>query len=194
MRLPIEIAKFRRRANFDAYEIGQPVPGPVDTFDSDEPWMGDHFTQENFEQLQDAQIDGELGPTLDLSRHANLDDACWEDYEAFGMKEMGGRQVPNCVPVRNARFHEGPEGRKEFKQWMEDQPEEFQEEWEENTDKYKDKFKAASRAWYTNRNAGFAKGDTEAWKLWMEDQPEEFQNDWKNNTEKYKDKFKNKKG
>lgn len=30
------------------------------------------------------------------------DDACWEDYEALGMKEQDGRQVPNCVPTKTA--------------------------------------------------------------------------------------------
>lgn len=28
-----------------------------------------------------------------------LDDACWEGYEAVGMKVQGGKEVPNCVPV-----------------------------------------------------------------------------------------------
>lgn len=31
-----------------------------------------------------------------------LEDACWEGYEAIGMKEKGGRQVPNCVPTKTA--------------------------------------------------------------------------------------------
>jgi len=31
-----------------------------------------------------------------------LEDACWEGYEAVGMKEKGGRQVPNCVPTKTA--------------------------------------------------------------------------------------------
>lgn len=43
--------------------------------------------------------------------------------------------------LKEARFHEGPEGEREFQEWFEDQPEDFQQEWEENTDKYKDKFK-----------------------------------------------------
>ena len=34
-------------------------------------------------------------------------------------------------------------GKKEFKEWFEDQPEDFQEDWEENTEKYKDQFKKA---------------------------------------------------
>ena len=28
--------------------------------------------------------------------------ACWKGYEAIGMKTQGGRQVPNCVPVKKA--------------------------------------------------------------------------------------------
>lgn len=28
--------------------------------------------------------------------------ACWEGYEAIGMKEKDGRQVPNCVPTKTA--------------------------------------------------------------------------------------------
>jgi hypothetical protein len=29
-----------------------------------------------------------------------LKDACWTGYTAVGMKNKGGRQVPNCVPVK----------------------------------------------------------------------------------------------
>ena len=29
-----------------------------------------------------------------------LEGACWEGYEAIGMKEVGGRMVPNCVPIK----------------------------------------------------------------------------------------------
>ena len=35
-------------------------------------------------------------------RAAGLEDACWEGYEAVGMKEQGGKQVPNCVPTKTA--------------------------------------------------------------------------------------------
>lgn len=27
------------------------------------------------------------------------DDPCWPGYEQYGTKEMGGRTVPNCIPV-----------------------------------------------------------------------------------------------
>lgn len=35
----------------------------------------------------------------------NLDDACWEGYEAIGLKPgPGGTEVPNCVPIENQKF------------------------------------------------------------------------------------------
>ncbi len=30
----------------------------------------------------------------------SLDDACWEGYEAIGTKDMNGKEVPNCVPIK----------------------------------------------------------------------------------------------
>lgn len=29
-----------------------------------------------------------------------LEDACWEGYEAIGTKEIDGKTVPNCVPIK----------------------------------------------------------------------------------------------
>ena len=29
-----------------------------------------------------------------------LDKACWEGYEAIGMKKKGNKKVPNCVPIK----------------------------------------------------------------------------------------------
>lgn len=30
-----------------------------------------------------------------------LEDSCWEGYEAIGTKIKDGREVPNCVPIKN---------------------------------------------------------------------------------------------
>jgi hypothetical protein len=30
----------------------------------------------------------------------SLSNACWEGYEAIGMKKKGKRMVPNCVPIK----------------------------------------------------------------------------------------------
>ena len=32
---------------------------------------------------------------------AGLEDSCWDGYEAIGTKDMDGRQVPNCVPIKD---------------------------------------------------------------------------------------------
>jgi hypothetical protein len=31
---------------------------------------------------------------------AGLEDACWDGYEPIGTKDMDGREVPNCVPIK----------------------------------------------------------------------------------------------
>lgn len=36
-------------------------------------------------------------------RGINLKDAgdpCWEGYEQYGTKELDGREVPNCIPIK----------------------------------------------------------------------------------------------
>lgn len=31
-----------------------------------------------------------------------IDEACWKGYQQYGMKKKGRRQVPNCVPIKEA--------------------------------------------------------------------------------------------
>jgi hypothetical protein len=31
-----------------------------------------------------------------------IDEACWDGYQQYGMKKKGGKQVPNCVPIKEA--------------------------------------------------------------------------------------------
>ena len=37
---------------------------------------------------------------INLFAEAGLEDACWEGYEAIGTKILDGREVPNCVPIK----------------------------------------------------------------------------------------------
>ena len=55
------VGNFPKNASFDASTIGEEVAGPLETLDSDEPWMGGHFTQEKFQELRGAQQAGVLG-------------------------------------------------------------------------------------------------------------------------------------
>lgn len=34
----------------------------------------------------------------------NLSKACWDGYEAIGMKKKGGKWVPNCVPIKEQTY------------------------------------------------------------------------------------------
>ena len=50
----------KKKAGFDPAEIGEDVGGPLELTDSNEPWMEDHFTQEEFQALGGKQEAGEL--------------------------------------------------------------------------------------------------------------------------------------
>jgi hypothetical protein len=35
-----------------------------------------------------------------------ITEACWKGYKQVGMKNKGGKQVPNCVPIKDAKIKE----------------------------------------------------------------------------------------
>ena len=35
-----------------------------------------------------------------INLQEGLEGACWEGYEAIGTKTLDGREVPNCVPIK----------------------------------------------------------------------------------------------
>lgn len=41
---------------------------------------------------------------IDKEKMAELEDACWEGYEPIGTKILDGREVPNCVPIKNSKY------------------------------------------------------------------------------------------
>lgn len=40
----------------------------------------------------------------------SLEGACWPGYEAIGMKDLDGRMVPNCVPIKEEQSKVVKEG------------------------------------------------------------------------------------
>lgn len=38
---------------------------------------------------------------------ADLEEACWPGYEAIGTKELDGKTVPNCVPIKASIVKDG---------------------------------------------------------------------------------------
>jgi len=112
------------------------------------------YYQETFKGTP-HNVDALVRKSIDLARQSVEDDYrkdnfmdAWDDDEDYGYRQASRKldelysQLTNNR--RRARFHEGPEGTKEFEEWKAEQPEEFQEEWDANTEKYKDKFKQAN--------------------------------------------------
>ena len=40
---------------------------------------------------------------INLLAEGGLEDACWPGYEAIGTKDLDGREVPNCVPIKEGK-------------------------------------------------------------------------------------------
>ena len=41
--------------------------------------------------------------SIKKKENMEIEDACWEGYEPYGMKEKDGRLVPNCVPIKQSK-------------------------------------------------------------------------------------------
>ena len=53
-------------------------------------------------------LEGVIQPNgTDKIKVENLKDTCWKGYEAIGAKKKNGREVPNCVPVKEEALDEG---------------------------------------------------------------------------------------
>jgi hypothetical protein len=66
-----------------------------------------------------------LGGLVNLEPLKEMDNPCWKGYEMVGTKKKDGREVPNCVPVKEAEENEPTEydvengqDMKEFVQFM----------------------------------------------------------------------------
>jgi hypothetical protein len=82
---------------------GAEYPVPVPVTDGGNPWDG-RMSRMGMLRLAGYTNGGAslLPSEAAQLRAAGLEDACWEGYEAVGMKEQDGKQVPNCVPVKKA--------------------------------------------------------------------------------------------
>jgi hypothetical protein len=46
----------------------------------------------------------------DEDKWDNIEKACWSGYKQVGMKDKGGKRVPNCVPIKKSLFGtDGPQ-------------------------------------------------------------------------------------
>jgi len=63
------------------------------------------------EELSDEEISkGYESDNENEDNWDNIQKACWSGYKQVGMKDKGGRKVPNCVPIKKSIFgSEGPQ-------------------------------------------------------------------------------------
>jgi len=55
------------------------------------------------EDLTDEEISKSYeSDNEDEDKWDNMEKACWSGYEQQGMKDKGGRKVPNCVPIKKS--------------------------------------------------------------------------------------------
>ena len=70
-----------------------------------------HDNMYKSEDLSDEDISKSYeSDNPDEDKWDNIEKACWSGYKQVGMKDKGGRRVPNCVPVKKSLFGtEGPQ-------------------------------------------------------------------------------------
>jgi len=84
------------------FEISKPIAKePIDL--KDYPWeecIDDQLARYGDEETA-KKVCGAIkaGMKKSFAEGDSLEDACWPGYEAIGLKDVGGRMVPNCVPI-----------------------------------------------------------------------------------------------
>jgi hypothetical protein len=63
-----------------------------------------YWDKENMSKIKDTSAKVMAKVAYDTKfRGINLKeegDPCWEGYEQYGTKDMDGREVPNCIPIK----------------------------------------------------------------------------------------------
>ena len=54
------------------------------------------------DQEEDEDTEGYVSDNEEEDKWDNMEKACWSGYEQQGMKDKGGRKVPNCVPIKKS--------------------------------------------------------------------------------------------
>jgi len=70
-----------------------------------------HDNMYKSEDLSDEEISKSYeSDNEDEDKWDNMEKACWSGYKQVGMKDKGGRRVPNCVPIKKSLFGtDGPQ-------------------------------------------------------------------------------------
>lgn len=78
---------------YDEYGQEQSAAICYNTYRKEEGMSGDRLVASKINQMSKYRGINLAGD--------GLEDACWEGYEAIGTKMLDGREVPNCVPIKD---------------------------------------------------------------------------------------------
>jgi hypothetical protein len=98
-------------------ELQEVIVGILEVEEEDPEMENDPTEAESPDMMGKANdlSDEEISKTYDSENEEedkwdNMEKACWSGYKQEGMKEKGGRMVPNCVPIKKSLFGtEGPQ-------------------------------------------------------------------------------------
>jgi hypothetical protein len=70
-----------------------------------------HDNMYKSEDLSDEEVSKSYeSDNEDEDKWDNMEKACWSGYKQVGMKDKGGKRVPNCVPIKKSLFGtDGPQ-------------------------------------------------------------------------------------
>jgi hypothetical protein len=103
--MPVNINKGESESEFISRCIGEEI-GAGKEQDQAAAICYSYWRQDKMSKISDtaAKVHARVAYDTDF-RGINLlaeglEDACWEGYEAIGTKILDGREVPNCVPIK----------------------------------------------------------------------------------------------
>lgn len=56
----------------------------------------------NIELTEEEILKTYMSDDEHVDKWNNLEKACWSGYKQVGMKDKGGKKVPNCVPINKS--------------------------------------------------------------------------------------------
>lgn len=79
---------------------------PVKVYKKTKTGTKDHTREADYEKNQDKNVYMHAQhPEIHEEKKMDKDeDPCWKGYEMVGTKKKKGKEVPNCVPVKEGRF------------------------------------------------------------------------------------------
>lgn len=103
--MPINIKKGEREEEFISRCIGEEVSSGRETDQAAAICYG-YWRKDKMSKIKDTKekVMAKVAYDTDF-RGINLaedgDGPCWSGYEQIGTKELDGREVPNCVPIKD---------------------------------------------------------------------------------------------